>query len=99
MTIFTEMLTICHGQERKQIKLSMTLLEPMDFLGGKLKRLIGVYVCLVHLPGEKKMKTKIIISAVKVDELDKLYNLIESLIIAGFNVTIEPLEDNPNGDI
>jgi hypothetical protein len=45
------------------------------------------------------MKTKIIISAVKVDELDKLYDLIESLIIAGFNVTIEPLEVDPNGNI
>lgn len=45
------------------------------------------------------MKTKIIISAVKVDELDKLYDLIESLLIAGFNVTIEPLEDNPNGNL
>jgi hypothetical protein len=45
------------------------------------------------------MKTKIIISAVKVDELDKLYDLIESLIIAGLNVTIEPLEGNSNGDI
>ena len=45
------------------------------------------------------MKTKIIISAVKVDELDKLQDLIKTLIIAGFNVTIEPLEVEPNGNI
>ena len=40
------------------------------------------------------MKTKIIISAVKVDELDKLQDLIKTLIIAGFNVTIEPMEES-----
>lgn len=45
------------------------------------------------------MKTKIIISAVKVDELDKLQDLIKTLILSGFNITIEPLEGNPNGDI
>ena len=53
-----------------------------------------MYVCLVLALGEKKMKTKIIISAVKVDELDKLQDLIKTLIIAGFNVTIEPMEES-----
>ena len=71
----------------------------MVFLGGKLKEHIGVFVSLELALGEKKMKTKIIISAVKVDELDKLQDLIKTLIIAGFNVTIEPLEVEPNGDI
>ena len=45
------------------------------------------------------MKTKIIISAVKVDELDKLQDLIKTLVSSGFNVTIEPVEGNSNGDI
>ena len=58
-----------------------------------------MFVSLELALGEKKMKTKIIISAVKVDELDKLQDLIKTLIIAGFNVTIEPLEVEPNGNI
>lgn len=71
----------------------------MVSLGGKLKKHIGVFVFSVQVLGEKKMKTKIIISAVKVDELDKLQDLIKTLILSGFNVTIEPLEVDPNGNL
>ena len=57
-----------------------------------------MFVYLEQAHGDQNMN-KVIISAVKEEDIAKIADLIESLIIAGFHVAIEPIKVDSNGDI